>query len=101
MEEDDDEEGSGVRVLWVLVPRDGSANGFCWWRRWWRFLFFFFFFSVVVGGGEWMWRCLFAVIFFSFFVSGGCGMGRYAGGVLRKRETEERETRERGKIKNY
>ena len=28
MEEDDDGEGSGVRVLWVLVPRDGSASGF-------------------------------------------------------------------------
>ena len=28
MEEDDDGERSGVRVLWVLVPRDGSASGF-------------------------------------------------------------------------
>ena len=27
MEEDDDGEGSGVRVLWVLVPRDGFAGG--------------------------------------------------------------------------
>ena len=27
MEEDDDGEGSGVRVLWVLVQRDGFAGG--------------------------------------------------------------------------
>ena len=28
MEDDDDGEGSGVHVLWVLVRCDGSANGF-------------------------------------------------------------------------
>ena len=28
MEEDDDEEGSSVRVLWVLGQHDGSVGGF-------------------------------------------------------------------------
>ena len=69
------------------------------------FFFFFFSFSAVLGGGEWIWwmwmqRFLSTVILFSFFVSGGWGMGGGflvsgwqcgASGVVRKRETEERE----------
>ena len=70
-------------------------------------VFFFFSFSAVLGGGEWIWwmwmwmqRFLSIVILFSFFVSGGCGMGGGflvggwqcgASGIVRKRETEERE----------
>ena len=44
MEEDDNGEGSGVRVLWVLVRRDGSANGFVGGGVGGGYFFFFFFF---------------------------------------------------------
>ena len=111
VEEDDDREGSGVCVLWVLVRRDGSASGGDGGGFFSFFLFFLLWLVVVsgYGGCGWMWRCLSTVNFFSlFFVSGGCGMG---GGFLvggwcrwcreKERETEEREIGEIGKIKNY
>ena len=83
MEDDNNGEGSGVHVLWILVRRDGSASGFAGGGDGGGFFSFFLFFCCgwCLGGGEWMWmwRCLFAVIFFSIFVSGGCGMG---GGFL-------------------
>ena len=44
VEEDDDGEGSGVRVLWVLVRRDGSACGFVGGGNGGGFFYFFFFF---------------------------------------------------------
>ena len=43
MEEDDDGEGSGVHVLWVLAQRDGSASGFTSGGDGGGFFFFFFF----------------------------------------------------------
>ena len=81
MEEDDDEEGSGVRVLWVLGQHDGSVGGFAGGGDGGGFFFF-----AVVCGGEWMWWMWMDVdvdvevsfccdFLFSFFVSGGCGMG--------------------------
>ena len=42
MEEDDDEEGSGVRVLWVLGQHDGSVGGFVGGGDGGGFFFFFF-----------------------------------------------------------
>ena len=53
VEEDDDGERSGVRVLWVLVPRDGSASGFAGGGDGGDFFSFFSFFLlwlVVVSG---------------------------------------------------
>ena len=57
MEEDDDGEESGVRVLWVLVQHDGFASEFTGGGDGggFFFLFFFFFFSAVVCGDERMW----------------------------------------------
>ena len=110
MEEDDDREGSGVCVLWVLVRRDGSASGGDGGGFFSFFLYFLLWLVVVSGyggcGWMWMWRCLSAMIFFFLvYVSGGCGIvgGFLVGGWCREkeRETEEREIGERGKIKNY
>ena len=58
MEEDDEEEGSSVRVLWVLGQHDGSVGGFVGGGDGGGFFFFFFLLWFVVVSG-----------------CGGCGCG--------------------------